>query len=147
MTKSETKISKDIQDMIEAEFKGLIYLDRCQSGTVKKGKFFIKCAAAGTADRIGLIKGGRFLAMEAKTPEGAKKKSPTSEAQEKYGEMIREMGGVYLRAESVEQAREAITKALLDKCSTCTHKGAVYDIVCSDCRWFYGSKYDGVKGE
>ena len=108
----ETKISKDIQTMIDAEFAGQVYLDRCQSGTVKKGKFYIKCAVSGTADRIGLIKGGRFLAIEAKTPEGMKDKSPTATAQGEYGLMIGAMGGIYLKVLSVDDCRKQLREVL-----------------------------------
>lgn len=57
----------------------------------------------GSADILGILRGGTFLAVECKTRTGR-----TRDAQEAFGRMVASMGGVYVLARSVEDAVAAV---------------------------------------
>ena len=64
---------------------------------------FIRSGERGTADIIGILKGGRFLGIEVKR-EG---KNPTPE-QLRWGEKVTKAGGLYLVAHSVDEVKQAL---------------------------------------
>jgi hypothetical protein len=64
---SETKLSASIASALT----GLGYpVVRVQSGTVRAGGHYIHMADRGTPDRIVLLRGGKVLWLEVKTPSG-----------------------------------------------------------------------------
>lgn len=67
------------------------------------GERTIKFGLVGSSDIIGLLRGGRFLGIEVKTPTG--RQSPE---QVKFENMIRRMGGLYVLARSVDDVWEAL---------------------------------------
>ncbi len=67
---------------------------------------YVKFNTEGTADHIGVIKGGRFLAIESKAPDGVQ-----SDDQRVVQRAIEERGGLYILARSVEDVRVALRAA------------------------------------
>lgn len=63
----------------------------------------IKLAPPGTADIIGMLPGGRFLAVECKTRKG--KQTPE---QEEFEQRVLANGGVYVLARSSEDLEKAL---------------------------------------
>lgn len=100
---SETKISREINDMIKKRFYDDIAIDRHQCGMLLVNRRYIHCGTPGWADRIGIIlrgkNAGKFIGIEVKKPGG--KQEPE---QIKFQTMIELAGGFYLLVESVEQA-------------------------------------------
>lgn len=60
----------------------------------------------GSSDLIGLLPGGRFLAIEVKTATGTQSKE-----QRNFQQMIERLGGLYILARSGAEARAAIEAA------------------------------------
>ena len=61
----------------------------------------IKFGSPGSADIIGLKSDGTFVAIEVKTPRGRQ-----SEIQKNWGNMILEMGGLYIVCRSASEAEK-----------------------------------------
>ncbi len=61
----------------------------------------------GSADILGIVRGGRFLAIETKTPEGRLRPE-----QRAFRAMIESLGGIYVLARSVDDARRELARAL-----------------------------------
>lgn len=64
---------------------------------------YILGAKAGTSDKTCCLPGGIFCAIEAKAAKGR-----LSEAQERYGERVRRLGGLYIVARSKDELRTAL---------------------------------------
>ena len=64
---------------------------------------FVRFGLVGSADILGLMKGGRFLAIEVKT--GRAKQTPQ---QKKFEQMITDLGGLYILARSVEDVEKEL---------------------------------------
>lgn len=60
-------------------------------------------AKAGTSDKTCCLPGGQFLGLEVKSEKGK-----LSEAQARYGERVRRLGGLYIVARSVAELRAAL---------------------------------------
>lgn len=67
---------------------------------------FIRSGERGTADILGVIKGGRFISIEIKR-EG---KNATPD-QVKWGEKVTAKGGLYVVAHSVDEVKQALEAA------------------------------------
>jgi len=80
------------------------------TGTLKSGDRFIRFGLVGSADILGLLHNGIFLAIEVKVG-----RDKQSEAQRNFEAMVRRFNGVYILARSVEDACEGIDRALKDK--------------------------------
>jgi hypothetical protein len=66
-------------------------------GRSLSGDRVIRFGLVGSADLLGILRGGRFLAVEVKTAKGRQ-----SEAQRNFQRMIESMGGVYVLARDVQ---------------------------------------------
>ncbi len=65
--------------------------------------FKMTLAPEGAADIVGIGPGGRFIAIECKSPGGKPR-----EAQLKWGAMIQSRGGVWIYATSLDEARDRL---------------------------------------
>lgn len=74
-----------------------IYCWRNNSGAFKKDNYFIRFGKKGSADILGILPDGRFLAIECK----AKGKYPTPE-QEEFLQAIKQNNGVAILARSLD---------------------------------------------
>jgi hypothetical protein len=70
--------------------------------TINQGRV-IRFGLVGSADILGVLKGGRFLAIEVKTPQGQQ-----SQQQKRFEAMVTSMGGLYVLARCVEDVERAI---------------------------------------
>jgi len=105
---SEQEVVNGILLAIGQAFPGTVRVWRNNSGALKDptGRL-IRFGLTGSADILGLVKGGRFLAIEVKTTTGKQ-----SEAQKCFEKMIRDFGGIYILARNVGQAMGALMLAL-----------------------------------
>lgn len=60
-------------------------------------------AVAGTADKLVLLPGGLYLALEVKSAKGK-----TTEAQDRFAARVRRLGGLYIVARSKDELRAAL---------------------------------------
>lgn len=72
-------------------------------GRTLSGQRVIRFGLVGSADLLGILRGGRFLAVEVKTAKGRQ-----SEAQRNFQRMIEAMGGVYVLARDVQTVIDVI---------------------------------------
>ena len=72
-------------------------------GRTLSGQRVIRFGLVGSADLLGILRGGRFLAVEVKTAKGRQ-----SEAQRNFQRMIESMGGVYVLARDVQTVVDVI---------------------------------------
>jgi hypothetical protein len=77
------------------------------SGKVKVRGGWMQLAPNGTSDILGLVRGGRFVALEVKLP-GEK---PTAE-QLAFGARVVELGGFFAVVTSVDEAVAAVRAAI-----------------------------------
>ncbi len=88
-----------------------IYAWRNNTGAYKPKegrRRFIRYGHAGSADFIGVTRGGKFIALEAKRPGGGKQ----SEKQERFEAKVTEQGGIYAIVRSVDEAMQVIDEAV-----------------------------------
>lgn len=100
-TKAETQLSRAIQDALEME-PGC-HFERVQSGSVRVKRGYMHCARKGTADLLGVVRGGRFVAIEVKVGKGKQ-----TEEQTVWANLVVLLGGSYIVARSVEDAVAAV---------------------------------------
>ena len=67
----------------------------------------VRIGLPGSGDLIGVLADGRFLSLEVKTPTGRQ-----TQQQQKFQKMVELFNGVYILAQSAEQAEELVRKAL-----------------------------------
>jgi hypothetical protein len=72
-------------------------------GRTLSGQRVIRFGLVGSADLLGILRGGRFLAVEVKTAKGRQ-----SEAQRNFQRMIESMGGIYVLARDVQTVVDVI---------------------------------------
>ena len=94
---SEASIQRDILDYLEACPK-VRWVRRINTGAVRKGGRYIRFGFVGCSDVIGMLKGGRFFAVEVKKPG----EEPTPE-QQQFIDMTNEGGGLAFWADSLDQ--------------------------------------------
>lgn len=82
-----------------------IYAWRNNTGMVWSGNHPIRFGLVGSADIIGLLPDGRFLAVECKSKTGKQ-----SDVQKRFQENIEQNHGVYVLAYGVEDLEEALQK-------------------------------------
>jgi hypothetical protein len=108
---SETKISKQIADMIAKEFADTLIIDRHQCGILRVNKRYIHLGQKGWPDRLGFVKAGKyagkFIGIEVKTTEGKQ-----SEKQVEFQRLCELAGCIYLLVDSVEDCREKLKEVL-----------------------------------
>ena len=72
-------------------------------GRTLSGQRVIRFGLVGSADLLGILRGGRFLAVEVKTAKGRQ-----SEAQRNFQRMVEAMGGIYVLARDVQTVVDVI---------------------------------------
>lgn len=72
-------------------------------GRSLSGDRVIRFGLVGSADLLGILRGGRFLAVEVKTKRGRQ-----SEPQRNFQRMIESMGGIYVLARDVQTVVDVI---------------------------------------
>jgi hypothetical protein len=86
---------------------------RMNSGTMKKGKHWVKLHDAGTGDLLVFTRDGRVIWLETKKPksEGGHTNREQVEAQEEFRIRVESFGHVYRRVTSVDEGLDAIRGA------------------------------------
>jgi hypothetical protein len=69
-------------------------------------KRFVRYGKPGVSDIIGVLPGGRFMAIECKAPNGR-----LSEYQKEFLDQVEKMGGLVVVARSVEDLEKALKEA------------------------------------
>jgi len=82
---------------------------RNNTGAMATKEGYIRFGLVGSADIIGVLRGGQFCAIELKTLTG--KLTP---AQVAFGDTIKNIGGVYIVARSTREAISSVNSLLLD---------------------------------
>lgn len=98
------KESEVLRDCISWLYVNGIFCWRNNTGSCKQGNRYIRFGLKGSADIIGLLPDGRFLAVECKREEGGR----LSDAQKKFAEKIRQNKGIYIVANSLDNLIEKI---------------------------------------
>lgn len=80
-----------------------ILCTRINAGNILLGRRRVRLAEPGWSDIIGMLPGGRFLAIETKTPEGILRAS-----QILFIGRVRRDGGLAIVADSVEDVEQAL---------------------------------------
>lgn len=94
MTGSEAKIKNEI--LLKFGARADLRVWNNPTGAVKVGDRYIHFGRVGSADIIGILHDGRFLAIEVKTATGRQ-----SEEQKNFEKMIKNFNGIYILARSV----------------------------------------------
>lgn len=82
---------------------------RQNTGVAKANGFRIRFGHVGSGDISGILRGGRRLEIEVKTPKGI-----VTEEQIKFGEQINSMGGLWFVARSTDEAVARVQAALAE---------------------------------
>jgi hypothetical protein len=91
------------------------------AGLIPGGKFipegkspghFLKFGKEGSPDIVGLIPGGKFIGVEAKASKDDSTGKKRRELQAAFGARITKLGGIYIRAKSVEDVMEVLKPIL-----------------------------------
>lgn len=103
--KRKHELESTIQRRIVAylEKRPDVFLWRHGTGAARFGDRRVSFGLVGSADLIGLQRGGRFVAIEVKTAVGRQ-----SEHQAKYQRRIEALGGLYVLARSVDDVVRAL---------------------------------------
>lgn len=72
---------------------------RNNTGAARTATGYVRFGLPGSSDLLGILLGGRFLAIETKAPGGR-----LSGPQQAFREMVTSMGGCYVLARSVDEA-------------------------------------------
>lgn len=80
-----------------------VFAWRNNTGATKIGDRFIRFGMKGASDILGVLPGGRFLAVECKMPKGK-----TSEAQDEFLAGVNASGGLGIVVRSVDELAEKI---------------------------------------
>jgi hypothetical protein len=99
---TESEIQRGIMDMLLVHPKVIISWVTT-TGTVKRRGSFIRMGYPGISDIVGMLKDGRFFAIEVKTPSGV-----ATEAQHDFLNTVALCGGVSGIARSVNEAMEIL---------------------------------------
>jgi hypothetical protein len=98
--KQETAVVREILEYLAR--RGIMAW-RCQSGIVRVKRGWMHLAPKGTADIVGVLPGGRFLAVEVKTDDGDLEPS-----QVEWWARIIAAGALYVLARGIEDVEEAL---------------------------------------
>jgi hypothetical protein len=101
----ESELVKGILNALE--IKPDCYFWRNNTGAFFVGKRMIRFGLKGSADILGILRGGRLCAIEVKTEKGK-----LSDDQIRFGLLISDYGGLYLVARTVADAIRAVEAAL-----------------------------------
>ena len=108
MPTPEGRIINDIQNTLEI-LPG-VYAWRNNTGGARIGGRYVAYGKKGSGDFLGLIHGGRFLAIEAKAP--GEDQTPD---QKEFQREVEAKGGLYLLVESGLEIIEPIKNAIRQK--------------------------------
>ena len=93
------------------------WVTRAPSGTARRGQYRLNLCKAGTPDLVGFLKDGRFLGVEVKSSEQAKRGGGGSrgdgvrQAQADFARLARDSRTVYGMVISAEEAWELVNQA------------------------------------
>jgi hypothetical protein len=110
---SESDVIKVCREYLDAHPD--VEVVRVHSGTAKRRGHIMRLAPAGTSDFICCIRGGRYMGVEAKRSEKAKKHDNgqgTLAAQSAFARRVRELGGVVLTVSSVDELKTRLDELL-----------------------------------
>ena len=93
--------------ILEAFAKMGIFALRLNSGTAKKGKYYIKLCPAGTADIVAFPP-NRVLWCETKQPSDLNRKGSTATAQGKFRATVEALGHQYVMATCLQDVLEVL---------------------------------------
>lgn len=102
---AEADVLKAVLATLEMHPK-VAWVARINSGMFHVEQRFIKAGFKGCSDILGMLKGGRLLAVECKSSKGKE-----SADQESFGRRVTEGGGLYLVVRSVDDALEGLKRA------------------------------------
>ena len=105
MPRTEQEIQKQILD--ELGKRPDVYVWRQNTGVAKAHGHRVRFGHVGSGDISGLVKGGRRLEIEVKTPTGI-----VSDAQLKFGQRVNELGGIWFVARSFDEAMRKLKEAM-----------------------------------
>jgi len=95
--------------IVEAFTKMGIFAMRLNSGTAKRGRYYIKLCPPGTADVLA-FPSGRVLWVETKEIRDLKRKGSTAEAQAAFRATVESLGHLYVRATCLDDVLEVLRK-------------------------------------
>lgn len=81
---------------------------RLNSGTAKKGKYFIKLCPAGTPDIVAFKAGEPVTWVETKAPRDLKRKGDTADAQADFRERVLAINHRHIRATCLDDVLRAL---------------------------------------
>ena len=97
---TETQLVKAILELLQRHPKVALAW-RTNTGAAKFGERFVRFGYPGVSDIIGMLKNGKFIAIEVKTPRAAKKPSSgLTEAQSAFLKVVARSSGVAFVATS-----------------------------------------------
>ena len=99
---AEADVLKAVLATLEMHPK-VAWVARMNSGAFEVEGRFIKAGFKGCSDIIGMLKGGRLLAVECKSSKGKE-----TQDQAAFGARVAEDGGMYFVARSVDDVMEAL---------------------------------------
>lgn len=106
MSNAETPIQNRIMIALSLELGALVTRVNCGRFRQLKGEGIVQGAPTGTADLLVCV-GGRYFAVEVKTPEGKQTKE-----QRDFQRAVEARGGVYLLVRSPQDAVAQVRAAL-----------------------------------
>ena len=84
-----------------------IFAMRLNSGTAKRGRYYIKLCPPGTADVLA-FPSSRVMWVETKDTRDLKRKGSTADAQDAFRATVESLGHIYIRASRLEDVLEAL---------------------------------------
>ncbi len=111
LAEKEQHIQNNILQYLQFR-EDIVFAMRVNAGRIKTERGgLVKLAPSGTADIIGMLKGGKFFAIEVKTPKAIKKKDHNlSEFQKEFLEKIDNGGGLAMVVSSIEEVEKIFKK-------------------------------------
>ena len=107
MTRTEQRESALYPAMLDLMIRVNIYAWRNNVGAARLKGFYVRFSKKGSADFIGLLPDGRFLAVEAKTPDGE-----LSDDQKGFRHEVERRHGVYITAVSLEELASKLREVM-----------------------------------
>lgn len=106
---TETQLVKSILAVVALRYRGKVLLHRNNTGahTTDGGRFVRYGLGVGSADLVGVLLGGRYMALECKTKQGR-----VSPEQTRWLADMRDLGAVAEVVRSVDEACAVIDAAL-----------------------------------
>lgn len=99
---AEADVLKEVLATLEIHPR-VAWVARINTGMFQVEGRFIKAGFRGCSDIIGMLKGGRLLAVECKSSKGKE-----SADQQSFGARVAQDGGLYFVARSVDDVLEAL---------------------------------------